>query len=568
MAQTIVEAIDVQKNFDAVEVLRGVSFALAKGETLVVMGGSGSGKTVLLRLVAGLIRPDAGRILLFDRAIEHLSEEEVLPLRRRLGFVFQGAALFDSLSVYENVAFPLREHASLPEPEVRARAVKNLSLVGLSGEVLGLLPAELSGGMKKRVGIARALSVEPEVLLFDEPTGGLDPTNSKLVGELIRELRGGVFGLVALAAFLGMVYALGARARLFEAHYTIHAEFTEVAGLTEGATVRLAGVQIGRVTDVHLPGEPGGKVRVDLTIARRYADRIRRDSIARIETQGLLGDKVVEVTVGTAAAPPLQPGEVLTAREPTDFARVLTQGADTARDAAALVAALRQTAEDVNRSRLVGDVSATVAKLNRVVDQVEHGRGWAHTLLYEEPVALKRLNETVTTTQKLLDRVVGGQSPAGVLLSPAGTDAAQRFVRAMDRRGRLVDRPGAESGLLPALLFDPKYKEALDDLRIVTRNLRDVSDRIAGGRGALGSLIADGDAGGLRQIVQHLRVTVANLKEISEKVKEGEGTIGALIADPTIYERLVTILEGAQRSFLLRSLIRSLGEPKGDGSRR
>jgi len=192
VAQTIVEAIDVQKYFDAVEVLRGVSFALAKGETLVVMGGSGSGKTVLLRLVAGLIRPDAGRILLFDRAIEHLSEEEVLPLRRRLGFVFQGAALFDSLSVYENVAFPLREHASLPEPEVRARVVKNLSLVGLSGEVLGLLPAELSGGMKKRVGIARALSVEPEVLLFDEPTGGLDPTNSKLVGELIRELRGGV----------------------------------------------------------------------------------------------------------------------------------------------------------------------------------------------------------------------------------------------------------------------------------------------------------------------------------------------------------------------------------------
>ena len=95
-----------------------------------------------------------------------------------------------------------------------------------------------------------------------------------------------------------------------------------------------------------------------------------------------------------------------------------------------------------------------------------------------------------------------------------------------------------------------------------------MSERIAGGRGALGGLVADGDGGGLRQTVQDLRVTVANLKEISEKVKEGEGTIGALIADPTIYERLVTILEGAQRSFLLRSLIRSLGEPKGDGSRR
>jgi len=192
VVQTIIEAIDVQKNFDAVEVLRGVSFALVKGETLVVMGGSGSGKTVLLRLVAGLIRPDAGQVRVFDRAIERLSEEELLPLRRRLGFVFQGAALFDSLSVYENVAYPFREHASLDEAEIRARVVRNLSLVGLGGEVLGLLPSELSGGMRKRVGIARALCVEPEALLFDEPTGGLDPTNSKLVGELIRELRGGV----------------------------------------------------------------------------------------------------------------------------------------------------------------------------------------------------------------------------------------------------------------------------------------------------------------------------------------------------------------------------------------
>src|SRR3989442_11434543 len=122
--------------------------------------------------------------------------------------------------------------------------------------------------------------------------------------ELGLKLRVGVFVLLALAALLGTIYALGARARLFEARYVIHADFTEVAGLTEGATVRLAGVQIGRVTGVHLPGEPGGKVRVDLDITRRYADRIRQDSIARIETQGLLGDKVVEVTVGTTATPP------------------------------------------------------------------------------------------------------------------------------------------------------------------------------------------------------------------------------------------------------------------------
>ena len=192
MADHIVEVRGLWKSFDTVEVLRGVSFTLSKGETLVIMGGSGSGKTVMLRLVAGLIRPDAGTIHVFGRSIEHLSEEELLPIRRRLGYVFQAAALFDSLSVRENVAYPLREHTRLDDREIEVRVVRNLRLVGLGPEVLPLLPAELSGGMKKRVGIARALSVEPEMLLFDEPTAGLDPTNSKLVAELIEELHGGV----------------------------------------------------------------------------------------------------------------------------------------------------------------------------------------------------------------------------------------------------------------------------------------------------------------------------------------------------------------------------------------
>ena len=184
----LVEAIDVRKSFETLEVLKGVSFQLEKGETLVIMGGSGSGKTVLLRHVDGLVHPDSGAIVLFGQHIEHLSEEALLPIRRRLGYVFQGAALFDSLTVEENVAFPLREHSDLPEGEMRQRAIHFLSLVGLDEKVLPQLPSELSGGMRKRVGIARALIGQPDVLLFDEPTAGLDPTNSKLVGELISEL--------------------------------------------------------------------------------------------------------------------------------------------------------------------------------------------------------------------------------------------------------------------------------------------------------------------------------------------------------------------------------------------
>jgi phospholipid/cholesterol/gamma-HCH transport system ATP-binding protein len=185
---SLIELMDVHKGFERVEVLRGVSFGLGRGETLVVMGGSGSGKTVMLRCIAGLLRSDGGRIRVFGTFIERLSEEELLPIRRRMGYVFQGAALFDSLSVHDNVAYPLREHTALGNAEIRDRVLHFLSLVGLNGEVLELLPGELSGGMRKRVGIARALAVEPEVLLFDEPTAGLDPTNARLVADLIAQV--------------------------------------------------------------------------------------------------------------------------------------------------------------------------------------------------------------------------------------------------------------------------------------------------------------------------------------------------------------------------------------------
>jgi phospholipid/cholesterol/gamma-HCH transport system substrate-binding protein len=375
------------------------------------------------------------------------------------------------------------------------------------------------------------------------------------------KFRVGLFVLLALATFLGGVYALGARARLFEARYTIHADFTEVGGLVEGATVRLAGVQIGRVSAVNLPPQPGGKVRVDLTIGRRFSDRIRKNSVARIETQGLLGDRIVEITVGDASAPPVAPGEVLASRDPADFGRVIAAGAETAKNVAALADALRETADQINKSKMIEDAASTVNKLGRVVDQVERGRGWAHTLLYEEPIALRRVNELIATTQTLVERVEKGQGAAGVLVSPESTASAKRFVAAMDRISAMVEQPDREQGLLPGLLFDPKYKAVLDDLRVVSHNLRVISDRVAGGKGTLGSLVADSeDDGTLSLTMQDLRTAVANLKSISEKINEGEGTVGLLIADPTIYERLVTILDGAQRSFLLRSMIRSLGD--------
>ncbi|PYO54872.1 MAG: ABC transporter ATP-binding protein [Candidatus Rokuibacteriota bacterium] len=191
LAPPLVELRDVWKSFEANHVPRGISLELHRGTTLAVMGGSGAGKTVLLRIIAGLVRTDSGEVSLFGTRIDRMREEAMLGLRRRTGFVFQGAALFDSLSVFENVAFPLREHTTLSLGEITDRVHRFLALVGLP-DTDGLLPAELSGGMRKRVGIARALVMEPEVVFFDEPTAGLDPTNARLVAELIAELRTGV----------------------------------------------------------------------------------------------------------------------------------------------------------------------------------------------------------------------------------------------------------------------------------------------------------------------------------------------------------------------------------------
>lgn len=375
------------------------------------------------------------------------------------------------------------------------------------------------------------------------------------------QLRVGAFVLIALLVFLGLIYLLGARARLFEAKDTLYADFTEVGGLLEGATVRLAGVQIGRVTAVRLPEQPGGRVRVEMRIASQYADRIRGNSVARIETQGLLGDKIVEITVGSAGEPAVGPRAVLASREPTDMGHVISQSSEVVANVTELSQSLRQTAETLNQSRVIQDLAATAASARRISEQIESGRGMLHALVYEEPAALRRLDRLLASTQAILDRAERGEGALGVLTSKESTEAARRFVRAMDRFAQAMDQKPGESGLVPALLFDPKYKSLADDLRLVARNFRDVSDRLAGGRGMLGGMLKD-EAGdqSLQQTMSDLRVAVANLKQVSEKLNSGQGTIGALLVDPTVYENLSAVLEGTQRSTLLRSLIRGLGD--------
>ncbi len=184
----MIEIINLHKSFGKNHVLRGVNLQVEKGESMVVIGGSGSGKSVLLKHIIGILKPDEGKVLIDGIDLTTLSENELYEVRKKFGMLFQMSALFDSMSVWENVGFALLRHKKLHEKEVKAFAIEKLKLVGLIG-VEDLMPSELSGGMKKRVGLARAIAHEPEILLYDEPTTGLDPIMADAINELIVEMK-------------------------------------------------------------------------------------------------------------------------------------------------------------------------------------------------------------------------------------------------------------------------------------------------------------------------------------------------------------------------------------------
>lgn len=184
----MIEIIDLHKSFNSFAVLRGVNLRVERGESVTVIGGSGSGKSVLIKHIIGLLFPDKGRVIVDGKIVNELDEQRLNELRKEFGMLFQGAALFDSLTVWENVGFGLKQHTRLSDKEIKEIAVQKLALVGLK-EVEDKMPSELSGGMKKRVGLARAIAMDPKIILYDEPTTGLDPITADAINDLIIDLR-------------------------------------------------------------------------------------------------------------------------------------------------------------------------------------------------------------------------------------------------------------------------------------------------------------------------------------------------------------------------------------------
>lgn len=186
--EVVVEFKHFQKRFGTKLVHKDVSFQIRKGECLGLLGGSGQGKSVILRSLIGLEKPDSGQVLVEGEDITKMSEQDLIQIRRKVAYVFQNGALFDSMNVYENLAYPLRAHTKATEPEIREEIRKMLEEFGLTGNEK-VMPANLSGGMQKRVGLARSIILQPKVVLYDEPTAGLDPYNTIRIQEMILGLK-------------------------------------------------------------------------------------------------------------------------------------------------------------------------------------------------------------------------------------------------------------------------------------------------------------------------------------------------------------------------------------------
>ena len=184
----MIKVVDLYKAFGPKKVLQGANLEIHKGESMVVLGGSGTGKSVLIKCIIGILKADAGEVYVAGQEVISMKEFQLNEMRKKFGMLFQGGALFDSLSVWENVGFGLKQHSRLSDKEIKERAVEKLKLVGLFN-VENLRTSELSGGMMKRVSLARAICMEPEILLYDEPTTGLDPIMADVINELIIHLK-------------------------------------------------------------------------------------------------------------------------------------------------------------------------------------------------------------------------------------------------------------------------------------------------------------------------------------------------------------------------------------------
>ncbi len=330
----------------------------------------------------------------------------------------------------------------------------------------------------------------------------------------------GLFVFAALLLFAFSIFFLGERGSYFAPQHPLKAFFTNAAGLHEGATVRLGGVAVGRVAGIHLSRPPEQKVLVELNVAGAAIESVRRDSVARIETVGFLGDKFIEISVGSPQEPRLPDGGTLRVDEPEDFRGLIGKGHRVLGHAERVGASLDSILTTLKEAQTAEAIASVAQSLKVFAASLEQGEG-ALQWLTKDPASrrfVEDLGRTAEALAELSNEIKKGQGLAHALIyDPEGGKLVKEALETVEELHALVKDIRHGEGAIPALLFDPKS----------------------------------------RQLVENLTETSQNLKEITGKIARGEGTLGAFLVDPTVYENLTALLEGAERSWILRWVIRS-----------
>jgi phospholipid/cholesterol/gamma-HCH transport system substrate-binding protein len=371
------------------------------------------------------------------------------------------------------------------------------------------------------------------------------------------QLRVGIFVLAAIILFVAFVLTIGSQTRFFQARYALHARFSSAGGLQVGAPVRLAGYTVGSVTRIGFRGDlKDKKIVVEMSVDEQFRNRIREDSVATINTIGLVGDKYVEVTVGSPDRQALAPLAEVASIDPTDFGKLLESvsklgvtleeffaGAgskETRENLAALIASLRRTLVRAEEGRLVEQLTSAAVAATKAGESFTRVAGTADATMGEAQAILREVREG----KGLLNALVYGRAEE-TLGKLASALASLEDIMRQVKEGK---------GLLHALIYDEEAGGAVGRLDRAARAVEELARSAKEGPGLMHALIADPKGASL---VADLAEAAADLKRISGKLARGEGTLGALLDDPTLYEDLSTLLRGAERSWILRTVIRS-----------
>jgi phospholipid/cholesterol/gamma-HCH transport system substrate-binding protein len=380
------------------------------------------------------------------------------------------------------------------------------------------------------------------------------------------QLRIGGLVLVGILLFIGFVLSIGKRSALFEERYSLWTSFSSAEGLAVGAPVRLAGVTVGNVTRIGFgPNPRDRRLAVTLTVERRVQERIRQDSVASIGTIGLVGDKVLDLTVGSYDRPVLQAGAQLAAMDPLDYFRLLQKG-DTILDNVTRISASLDEFLSGGEQTGKRNLNESLRSLRTTLVEIEKGEGLIHDLVYgkEGGELLGRVDRTVQTLERLVRAIEKEQGLLHAMIYSPQEEFLGRVFRIADRADAILKEVQEGPGLLHALLYDREGAETVARLGRTSERLEGLVRAVQEGQGLLPSLLFDPARTKVLDDVQEaaagLRTVTEDLQAVMGRLRQGEGTLGALLEDPTVYEDLSALLRGANRSLLLRSLIRSTRE--------